>query len=159
MQSNMASRHWLYFAGFVVSGILLVGIALLGLVDALSVLSGGASYGQEFVLLAMVGAAAEWIMAGIVVGLVAVAFLTATLVSILRSTSVPRSDVLVSVVERLERTYPILREFDVSKRVEPTLEDRKQQLKEQYVAGDLSDEEFERQMDQLLHDDSSSGKS
>jgi len=151
----MASRHWLYFIGFVVSGILLVGIGLMGLLDALSVLSGGVYYGEEFVLLAMLGEAAEWVVAGLVVGLLAVVFLVATIVSILRSKSLPRGDRLASSVERLEHKYPLLREFDASGKVEPTTEDRKETLQEKYVAGEISDEEFEREMEQLLDDTAS----
>ncbi|WP_339106416.1 SHOCT domain-containing protein [Haloterrigena salinisoli] len=155
----MVSRHWLYFGGFVVTGVLLVGVGLVGLLDALSVLSGGATYGEEFLLLAMLGAAAEWVVVGIVLGLLAVAFLTATVVSVLRAKSLPRSDRLASLVERLEREYPILRQFDVSERVEPTTEDRRQQLKEQYVAGEISEAEFEREMQRLLDDDSTEAQS
>lgn len=152
----MVSRHWLYFAGFVISAVALVGVGLLGLADAVSVLTaGGVYYGEEFILLAMLGEAAEWVMLGLVVGAVAALFLIATVVSILRNASVPRSDRLVQVVEWLEHRYPVLRTFDVSEKVEPTVEDRKQELKEQYVAGELSDDEFEREMERLMHDDES----
>lgn len=151
----MASRHWLYFGGFLLSGLLLVGVSLLALLDALAVLSGGAASGEAPLLLAMLGAAAEWVVAGVVLALLALLFLVATLVSVLRSTSLHRSDKLVSVVEWLERRYPILEQLDASERVSPTTEDRRRQLKEQYVAGDISDEEFEREMERLLDDDSS----
>lgn len=148
----MASRHWLYFGGFLVTGILLVGVVLMGLLDALSVLSGGVAYSGEFILLAMLAEAAEWVVGGLVLGLVAVLFLAATLVSVLRNASLPRDDRLVSVVERLERKYPLLRQFDVAEKVEPTAEDRKQRLRERYLAGELSDDEFERQLETLMDD-------
>lgn len=151
----MASRHWLYFGGFVLSGLLLVGVGLLALLDALTVLSGGAAYGEGPLLLAMLGAAAEWVVAGIVLALLALLFLVATVVSVLRSTTLHRSDRLATAVERLERRYPILEQVDASDRVGPTTEDRRRQLKEQYVAGEISDEEFEREMERLLDDDSS----
>jgi len=148
----MSGRRWLYFGGFVVSSLLVVGAGLMALFEGLTALSGGVPPGEEVVLLAMLGAAAEWIVAAVVLALLAVVFLVATVVSVLRDASLPRDDRLVSVVERLERTYPILRQFDVSEKVEPTTEDRKQQLKEQYVEGELSDAEFEREMDRLLED-------
>lgn len=69
--------------------------------------------------------------------------------------SVPRDDRLVSLVEWLERHYLILRRFDVSGTVEPTTEDRKQQLKEQYVNGEITDAEFERQVSELMDDTAS----
>ncbi|WP_436347956.1 SHOCT domain-containing protein [Natronorubrum sp. FCH18a] len=150
----MVSRHWLYFSGFVISAVLLVGAGLIGIVDALSVLSGGMSYGEEFILLAMLGEAAEWVMVGLILGLFAVLFLAATVVSILRSTSIPRSDRLVSIVEWVERKYPVLRQFDASGKVTPTTEDRKQQIKEQYIAGEISEAEFERKMEQVMDDGS-----
>lgn len=150
----MASRHWLYFGGFVFTGLLTAGAGLMAILDALSVLSRGVFYGGEFVLLVMLGEAAEWIAVALVLGLVAAAFLVATVVSVLRNASLPRSDRLASVVGRLERRYPLLEQFDVSETVEPTREDRKQQLKERYVAGEVSDEEFERRMQQVLDDGS-----
>lgn len=150
----MVSRHWLYFGGFVISAVLLVGAGLMGLVDALSVFSGGMSYGEEFILLAMLGEAVEWVMAGLVLAVFAVLFLTATVVSVLRSTSIPRSDRLASIVEWVERRYPVLRQFDVSEKVAPTTEDRKQQIKEQYIAGKISEAEFEREMEQVMDDSS-----
>ncbi|WP_135820504.1 SHOCT domain-containing protein [Halostella litorea] len=153
----MVSRHWLYFGGFVVSGILLVGVGLLGAIDALSVLSGGAYYGEEFVLLAMLAAAAEWVAAGVVLGLFAAVFLAATVVSVLRNASVPRSDRLVAVVEWLEREYPVLRRIDASDRVAPTAEDRRQRLRERYVEGELSEREFERELERVLDEGSDGG--
>lgn len=74
------------------------------------------------------------------------------MVSVLRTASVPRDDRLVAVVERLEPHYPILRRFDASERVEPRTEDRKRELRERDVAGELGDDEFERELDRLLDD-------
>lgn len=150
----MPSRHWLYFGGFLISAVLTAGALLFSVVDAFSVLAGGAVYGEEFVLIAMISEAAEWIMAALVVGTVSLVFLLATGVSILKNASLPRDDRLVTVVEWLERQYPVLRQFDVSNKVEPTTEDRRKQLKEQYVNGELSDTEFERRLEQLMDGES-----
>ncbi|SDK04268.1 hypothetical protein SAMN05216226_11565 [Halovenus aranensis] len=152
----MVARHWLYFAGFVLSGIGVVGAGLLGVLDALSVLAGGVATGEELVVLRMLGAAAEWLVVAVVFGLLAVVLLAGTVVSVLRNTSLYRSDRLVTVVERLEREYPILREFDAAERVEPTTEDRKQELRERYLDGEISDEEFERELDRLLNEEDDS---
>lgn len=155
----MVSRHWLYFGGFVITGILLVGVGLLGVVDALSVLSGGTTYGEEFVLIAMLGEAAEWVFLALVLGLFAAVFLLAAAVSVLRSASLPRDDRLVAVVERLEREYPLLRQFDVKRTVEPTKDDRKRRLKERYVSGEISEATFERELAQLLDETDSEAES
>jgi hypothetical protein len=155
----MPSRHWLYFGGFVVSGILLVGAGVMGLIDGLSALSGGAPASEESMLMTMLAAAAEWIGIVLVLGLIAILFLVTTVVSVLRSASLPRDDRLVSAVEWLERQYPLLRKFEVSERVEPTTEDRRQRLKEQYVTGEISETEFEREMERLMDDTDSEGSS
>ena len=109
--SNMGSRHWLYFGG-VVTSVLVVGSGLMGVLEGVSALSGSVPASEEFVLLAMLGAAAEWIVIALVLALVAALFLVATIGSVLRAASLPRDDRLVSIVERLERHYPILRQFD-----------------------------------------------
>lgn len=154
----MVSRHWLYFGGFVVTGILLVGATLMGIVDGLAVLTGSVPANEEFILLAMLGAAAEWVMIVLVLGLVALLFLAATGISVLHAASIPRDDRLVSIVELLERKYPVLRQFDVTEKVDPTTEDRQQQLREQYVSGEISEPEFEREMEQLMDDPTSEGQ-
>lgn len=77
-------------------------------------------------------------------------FLVATVFSVLRTASLPRDDRLVSLVELVERRYPILRRFDVTEKVSPTTEDRRQELEEQYVSGAISDAEFEREIGRLM---------
>lgn len=148
----MVSRHWLYFSGFVVTGILMIGAGLIGLFKGLTALSGGIPASEEFFLIALLSAAAEWVVAVIVLGLFAGLFLVATGVSILRNASIPRDDRLVSVLQWLERQYPPLRQFDVSEHVEPTTEDRRQELKEEYISGEMSEAEFERRLTQLMDD-------
>ncbi|WP_247729176.1 SHOCT domain-containing protein [Halovivax limisalsi] len=155
----MASRHWLYFAGAVLCGLATVAVGLLGVVDALSVLSSGVYAGEEFVLLAMLGEAIEWLVALSVFGVLAVIFLAATVVSVLRNTLLHRDDRLVTIVDRLEREYPALRQFDVASTVEPTTEDRKAELKERYVDDEISEAEFEREMERLMDDSSTDHRS
>lgn len=154
----MVSRHWLYFSGFVITGILVVGAGLMGLLDGLSALSGDVPASEELVLVTMLGAAAEWVVIVLVLGLVAALFLAAAVVSVLRSVSLPRDDRLVSIVEWLEGRYPIVRQFDVTEKVEPTTEDRQRHLREQYVAGEMNETEYERKLAQLL-DDTTDGPS
>jgi len=92
----MASRHRLYFGAFVVTAFSFVAVGLRGLVDALGVLTSDAIvYGEEFVLLSMLGEAAERILVALVLGALSVVFLLATVVSVLRNTSLHRDDRLV----------------------------------------------------------------
>lgn len=150
----MVSRHWLYFGGFVVTGVLTLGAGLLGILEGLSALSGNVPRTQVGLVVTMLGAAAEWVVVVLVLGAIAALFLTATAVSLLRRASLPRDDRLASLVERLEGRYPMLRRFGASEKVEPTTADRKAELKEQYVEGDMSESEFEREMSQLLDEES-----
>ncbi|WP_049900848.1 SHOCT domain-containing protein [Natrinema altunense] len=155
----MVARHWVYFAGFVITGILAAGAGLIGILDGLAALSSGVPANEVMIVLTMLGAAAEWVMIVFVLGVIAVGFLAATVVSVLRNASLPRDDRLVSIVERLEQRYPLLRQFDAAGKVEPTVDDRKQQLREQYVAGEISESEFERQVAELMDDSSSDTRS
>ena len=148
----MVARHWLYFGGFAVSGVLLLGAVLAGLFDGLAALSGGVPRGETAIVLTVLVAAAEWVVIVIALGFVTAVFLAATGVSILRNGALPRDDRLVSLVERLEREYPVLRQFDASGRVEPTIEDRKRELKRRYVEGKISNAEFERRIERLMAD-------
>ena len=146
----MASRHWLYFSGFVITAVLLVGASLMGILEGLSAFSAGIPTNEEFILLQLLGAAAEWVVAVLALGIVATIFLIATVVSVLRNASLPRDDRLASIVERVEHRYPVLRHIDASQRLKPTREDRKDQLREQYVQGEINEAEFERKMAQVM---------
>lgn len=154
----MSGRYKLYFGGFLVTSILLVGAGLMAVLDGLAVLTSGAGlyYGETFLLLAMAGRAAEWLVAGVVLGLFAVVFFVAGVVSVLRTTSLPTSSRAASLVERLEHRYPALRRFDVAEKVEPGTDERAEKLKRQYVEGEISEQEFEREMERTLDDDSGS---
>ncbi|MFC7133692.1 MULTISPECIES: SHOCT domain-containing protein [Salinibaculum] len=151
----MPSRHRLYFGGFVVTAVVLVGVGLLGLLEALSVLTSGLYHEGEFVLVAVVAALAEWVFAGILLGLLAVAFLVGTVVSLVRAVSLPRSARVASVLEFLEYRSPTLARLELSARVEPTVEDRTAALKSRYVAGELGIEGLERELARVLDDDAS----
>ena len=144
----MPARHWLYVSGFVGSGVGVVGAGLLALLESLSVLFGPPT--DAFVLSAMLEAAAEWIVLSFILALLAVLFFVAAVVSLIRTLSVPRNERVASLFSWLERTHPALEAVGISNKFEPTAEDRKQQLKERYVDGEISEREFERRMDQLM---------
>lgn len=148
----MVARHWLYAVGSVLVVVAAVVAGLLGVLDVLSVLSGGAAAGEGAVLLAMLREGLEWLVVVFVLGAVAAVLLAASVVSGLRNTSVHRDDRLVSVVDRLEREFPVLREFDVSSAVEPAIEDRKRELTERYVENEITEAEFERELERLMDD-------
>jgi hypothetical protein len=74
-----------------------------------------------------------------------------------------RNETVATLAAYVERESDVARQFDLSDRVEPTDEERRERererLEEQYVAGELSEDEFERRLDELLdegHDDGAS---
>lgn len=152
----MGSRYRLYLTGFLLSVGLLIGSGLLGLYEALTVLSSGLYYQGTFVLFALVGETAQWLVAGLGFIMLAVTFLFATVVSVLRNVSMPspKSSRVARGVRWLEQRFPFLERYDASKRVEPGTEAKAEKIKQRYVEGELSEAEFEREMNDLLDEDS-----
>jgi len=81
--------------------------------------------------------------------------------ALVRSVSVPTSPRLASVVDRIERAYPPLESLGLSDRLappQPTPEERAEralsELKRRYVDGEITDAEFERNLDRLVADES-----
>lgn len=152
----MVSRRWLYAGGAATAALLAVVAALLGVADAVSVLAG--STGAQNAVLAAVGALIEWFAAVLVFAVLSVALFAAAAVSALRRVSVPRDDRLAGFARRLERWVPPLRRFDAADRVAPTTDDRREELTERYVDGDVTEAEFERELDGLLDEEVEYGR-
>jgi uncharacterized membrane protein len=151
----MGSRYRFYLGGFLLSVALLIGSGLVGLYEALTVLASGLYYQGTFVLFALVGETAEWLVAGLAFTMLAVTFLFATVVSVLRNVSMPspKSSRVARGVRWLEQKFPFLERYDASKRVEPGTEAKAEKIKQRYVEGELSEAEFEREMNDLLDED------
>jgi uncharacterized membrane protein len=72
--------------------------------------------------------------------------------AMLQRVSFPRSERLHSTAERVEKSSSILDTLSLSDFVappEPSDEEKLEALKQQYVRGDINEEEFERKIDQL----------
>ncbi|WP_227355481.1 SHOCT domain-containing protein [Haladaptatus salinisoli] len=137
------------FAGLVLSLVLLVGIAALGLLAALSALGNPGAAGTPMLLVAL-DAAAPYIVAFLLDGLVAGLLFVALTVAAARRVSMPRDDRLARLVRRAERLHPKADSLGLSKRVEPTSEDRMDELKRKYVEDEITEAEFERRMKRLM---------
>ncbi|WP_262175818.1 YmfQ family protein [Haloarcula laminariae] len=138
------NRHWLLFAGTVLSGLSTVGVAVIGVLATASVLVTGGS------LLLTVGA---FLLATLLCGGLTLIFATgllSTLASRASLPSVPRNRRAASVLSGLEAAVPPLRRLGLADRLEPTVEDRRARLTERYVDGELSEREFEARLDSLL---------
>ena len=141
------NRHWLLFAATVLSGLGTVGIAAVGVLATASVLLTGGS---------LVLTAGGFLLATLLCGgltLVFTAALASTLASRASLPSLPRSQRAANVLAGLEAAVPPLRRLGLADRVEPTAEDRRDALAERYVAGDISEHQFEAALHELLDED------
>jgi hypothetical protein len=140
------------FAGFVFSLVLLVGIALFGTVATLAAL-GSPTYANTPLLFAFFRAGFPYIVAFLLDGLLATVLFVWMVWSAARRASMPRSDRLAGFARLTERFSPRAREFGLSERVEPTKEDRMDELKSKYVADEIGEHEFERRVMGLMDDE------
>jgi hypothetical protein len=148
------NSHWVLFACFLLSTILTAIVGILGAVAALGALSPSAAVvAEEFVLVRMLEAALPYVLATVFLGILDVVFLVGTVVAVLRKASMPKSDRLAKFAKRAEDEVPVLGTFGVSDRVEPDAQYRREELKQQYVDGELSEREFERRMREVLDED------
>ncbi|MFD1565955.1 hypothetical protein [Halolamina litorea] len=144
----MVSRRWLYAGGAAGAAVLAVVVALLGVADAITVLAGATA--AENVLLAAFGEVIEWFAGVFVLAVLAVVLFAATMVSTVRQLSVPRNARLAAVVARFERWVPPLGRIGAAERLAPTTTDRRAELAERYVDGDVDEATLERELDDLL---------
>lgn len=138
------NRHWLLFAATVLCGLSTVGLAATGVLATVSVLVTGGS----LVLTAGGFLLGTLLCAGLTV--VFAASLLSTLASRVSLPSVPRSQRVANVLHGLESAIPPLRRLGLADSVEPTVEQRRDALTEQYVEGELSEHQFEAAMGDLL---------
>ena len=136
--------------GFLLSLVVLVGIAAFGLFAALSALASAAT-GAPLVFVAL-DALAPYLAASMLVGVLSFLLLLGTMVAAIRRLSMPRSERLARVARGVEYVSPRARSAGLAERFELTAEERIADLKEEYVAGDIGESEFERRMRDLLDD-------
>ena len=139
-------------AAFVLSLFALVGVSALGLLAALTALTSPAYAGTPLVF-ALLDAAAPYVVALLLIGLFSGLSFVALAVAAVRQASMPRNDRLARLARKIERYYPQAREVGLSERVEPTTEDRIDQLKERYVEGEIGELEYERRLQELMDDE------
>lgn len=139
---------WASILGLVLSvSLSLALVVYLGVVVLVGLVSGGAVL-QTLVALALPVLAAFGLFT-----LVFVLSLVGLVRAIGRSLSVPTSERAADAAALLERLLPPLRVVELSERLRPpapTTEERVAELKRRYVAGDLSEAEFERAVGRLL---------
>jgi hypothetical protein len=137
--------------GFLLTLFALVGIVGFGLVAAFSALvapPAGAS-----LVLVLLEAVAPYLAASVLMAMLSVVLLVGVVVAAVRSASIPRNDRLARFVRLLERYSPEARRLGLSERLEPTTEERIEDLKQQYVEGEITELEYERRLQDLMSEE------
>lgn len=137
-------------AGFLLSLLALVAVSAFGLLAAVSALAQPSSAPLLFVLL---DAVLPYAVAAALVGGVSFLLLTWLSVAAVRRASMPRDDRLAGLARKVERHYPGARKVGLSERVEPTTDDRIEELKRRYVEGELTELEYERRLQDLMDEE------
>lgn len=128
-------------AGSVLSLFALVITTTLGLLAGLSALFGPAS---------LFAAIAPYVVASMLSGLVSLALFVALAVTTVRRASLPRDERLAGLARKVEWMSEEAREYGLAERFEPTTEERIEDLKAEYVAGEITEWEYERRLQDLL---------
>ncbi|PSP81460.1 hypothetical protein BRC81_00425 [Halobacteriales archaeon QS_1_68_20] len=143
-------------AGFVLSAVSFVAIALYGLVDVLAVLGR-----PDPSLAAMVAAAAPYVVGLLVVGLAGLGFVAWGIYRVASGAvsgdnRLLQNEYVETAARYAERESDLARRFDLTEMVRPDPEERARReladLKERYAEGELTEEEFERRVERLLSD-------
>ncbi len=155
---GLLKNKWLWVAALGVllsGGLAVVLVGYVGLVVYTALLTGApvVSTLVELALPTLLGLA-------VLTALFAVS-LVGLLYVLVQNASLPRSERIAALAARAEKEYSPLRIVGLSDLLappEPSADERAEQalarLKQQYVDGDLSEEEFERKVDRLVSNDS-----
>ena len=137
------NRHWLLFAGVVLTTLGAIGLAAVGVVATLSVLLTGGS------LVTTVGA---FLLGTLVLVGLDVVFAVALVRTLAGMARLPTNQRVADGFHRAESLVPPLSELGLGDRFEPPVEQRRETLADRYVEGDLSERELEAALDELLDD-------
>ncbi len=136
--------HWVLLTCFVATTLAVAGVVGVGALALLAGLLGGASLGALLADAAAVLAVAVALLAADLV------LATAFVVTVVRKASLPRSERLAGFFGLVEGLIPPVRLLALSDRFEPSVEERRREIKRRYVDGELSERGFEREMAELL---------
>lgn len=148
--------HWVLFVTFLLSTAATVGVGIVAVLAFFSALLAGGP-----ILSAFAGALEAlmiWVVPLLLLGTLDVVLFVAALYRGIRQFSfrslIPsinyRSDRLSRWAGNVEARLPFLRPLGLSAKLEPTLEQRRERLKELYVEGEIGEEAFERKLGNLV---------
>ena len=141
-------RVKLLFGGLVFSLLALVGVAAFGVVAGLSALfTAPASVPLVVVLL---DAVAPYAITAALLGALSFVLTLGLAVAAVRQASMPRSERLAGLARLVERYSGEARRVGLAERFEPTTEERIDELKAEYVEGEITELEYERRLQDLM---------
>nr|WP_225307799.1 MULTISPECIES: hypothetical protein [unclassified Haloarcula] len=138
------NRLLLLFAAVVLTTLGAVGLGIVGVVATVGALLGGGAVIQTF---------AGFLLGTLLLVGVDIVFSVALVRALARRASVPKSQRVAGGLARLEATVPPLASLglaDMFAPPEPTAEERHEELTRRYVEGELSEAEYERELQALL---------
>ncbi|WP_336338042.1 hypothetical protein [Haloarcula brevis] len=138
------NRLLLLFAAVVLTTLGAVGLGIVGIVATAGALLGGGAVVETF---------AAFLLGTLLLVGVDVVFSVALVRELARQASVPKSERVAGALARLEAVVPPLASLGLSEMVappEPTVEERHEALTRRYVDGDLTEAEYERELQALL---------
>ncbi|MFB9812103.1 hypothetical protein [Haloarcula sebkhae] len=141
------NRLLLLFAAVVLTTLGTVGLGIVGVVATVGALLGGGAVVQTF---------AGFLLGTLLLVGVDIVFSVALVRALARRASVPKSQRVAGRLDRLESVVPPLASLglsDVFAPPEPTIEERHEALTRRYVEGELSEAEYERELQALLGED------
>jgi hypothetical protein len=141
------NRNWLLFAATVLSGLGAVGVAVVGLVTTLSVLLTSGP---------ILGIVAGTVFGSLILFGLSVVFAVRLVSTLAASASLPKSQRVADGLARVERLVPPLSTLGLSDRFappEPTVDERREALTQQYVDGELSETELEARLRTVLDEE------
>ncbi|MFU1782220.1 hypothetical protein ACM16X_12620 [Haloarcula japonica] len=141
------NRLLLLFAAVVLTTLGAVGLGIVGVVATVGALLGGGAVVQTF---------AGFLLGTLLLVGVDIVFSVVLVRALARRASVPKSQWVAGGLDRLESVVPPLASLglsDVFAPPEPTTEERHEALTRRYVEGELSEAEYERELQALLGED------
>lgn len=138
------NRLLLLFAAVVLTTLGTVGLGIVGVVATAGALLGGGAVVETF---------ATFLLGTLLLAGLDIVFSVALVRALARRASVPKSQRVAGALARLESVVPPLASLGLSAVFappEPTVEERHEALTRRYVDGDLSEAEYERELQALL---------
>ncbi len=146
-----SNAHWLSLAGVVLTTLALGGVAGLAVVTFLTAVGTGVAPS-----LALLDAVGTYLLPALLLAGLDLLFGVALVVTLVRRAASVESERLASVVRTVE-DHALGRDLGLAERFEPSVESRREELKRAYTAGDISEHEFERRLDDLLEREDGGG--